>query len=71
MLKGIEDGSYFYFVHSYYGDPVDRSMVVLETDYGARFPAMLQRRHLFATQFHPEKSQALGLKLLQNFINLS
>jgi len=70
LLSGIPDGSFFYFVHSYYGDPLDRSLVVLETDYGARFPAMLQRQNLFATQFHPEKSQALGLRLLENFMKL-
>ncbi|MDP3722957.1 MAG: imidazole glycerol phosphate synthase subunit HisH [Candidatus Omnitrophota bacterium] len=70
LLRGIPAGSFFYFVHSYYGDPLDRSLVVLETDYGAQFPAMLQRQNLFATQFHPEKSQALGLRLLENFMKL-
>ncbi len=70
LLKGIPEGSFFYFVHSYYADPADRSLVALESDYGLRFPAMIERERLFATQFHPEKSQAVGLKLLENFVAL-
>ena len=70
LLTGIPDGSFFYFVHSYYADPTDRSVVTLETDYGVRFAAMVWRDNLFATQFHPEKSQAVGLRLLENFIKL-
>ena len=70
LLKEIPKGSFFYFVHSYYADPMDRSLVALETDYGTRFAAMVWRQNLFATQFHPEKSQAIGLRLLQNFIAL-
>jgi glutamine amidotransferase len=70
LLQDIPDKSYFYFVHSYYGVPQDRSVVALETDYGTRFAAMLWRDRLFATQFHPEKSQTLGLKLLENFVRL-
>ncbi len=71
LLHGIPEESYVYFVHSYYADPADRSIVALEADYGGRFTAMVWRRSLFATQFHPEKSQAVGLRLLQNFIGLS
>ena len=70
LLNGIPDESYFYFVHSYYADPADRSLVALETEYGTRFASMVQRDKLFATQFHPEKSQAVGLKLLRNFVDL-
>ncbi len=70
LLRGIPEGSYFYFVHSYYGEPTDRSVVALETDYGGRFAAMVWRQNLYATQFHPEKSQSVGLTLLQNFITL-
>ena len=70
LLKGIPDDSYFYFVHSYYAKPAEASVVALESDYGGRFCAMVWRDRLFATQFHPEKSQALGLRLLQNFVNL-
>lgn len=70
LLRGIPEGSFFYFLHSYYADPTDRSIVALETDYGVPFAAMIWRDRLFATQFHPEKSQAVGLQLLKNFIAL-
>lgn len=70
LLKGIPDGSFFYFVHSYYAEPLDRSVVALSTDYGTPFAAMVWRDNLFATQFHPEKSQAMGLRLLENFVKL-
>lgn len=69
LLREIPEGSFFYFVHSYYAQPADRSLVALEADYGLRFAAMVWRNTLFATQFHPEKSQALGLQLLRNFIS--
>lgn len=67
ILQGIADGSHFYFVHSYHVVPVDRSVVALETNYGHNFCSAIWRDNLFATQFHPEKSQANGLRLLQNF----
>ena len=70
LLEGIPEDSFFYFVHSYYADPGDRAVVALETDYGGRFASMVWRDNLFATQFHPEKSQALGLRLLKNFVAL-
>ena len=70
VLAGIPDGSFVYFVHSYYAEPADRAVTALETDYGVRFAAMVWRGNLFATQFHPEKSQAIGLQLLKNFIAL-
>ena len=70
LLEGIFDKSFFYFVHSYYADPADRSVVTLETDYGGQFASMVWRDNLYATQFHPEKSQALGLRLLENFLKL-
>ncbi len=70
LLRGIAEGSFVYFVHSYYAEPADRSVVALEADYGVRFTAMVWRRNLFATQFHPEKSQAVGLRLLKNFVEL-
>ncbi|MBI4004193.1 MAG: imidazole glycerol phosphate synthase subunit HisH [Candidatus Omnitrophica bacterium] len=70
LLSGIPDKSFFYFVHSYYGAPQDRSVVALETEYGERFASMVWEGRLFATQFHPEKSQALGLRLLKNFIDV-
>jgi glutamine amidotransferase len=67
LLSGIEDASHFYFVHSYYVVPRDASVVALETDYAAPFCSGIWRENLFAVQFHPEKSQSVGLKLLQNF----
>jgi glutamine amidotransferase len=70
LLNGIADGSFFYFVHSYYADPKDRAVVALQTDYGSPFASMVWRDRLFATQFHPEKSQAVGLQLLKNFVAL-
>ena len=70
LLRDIPAGSFFYFVHSYYVDPVEPLVTSLETDYGGRFPAMVWSKNIFATQFHPEKSQSVGLHLLKNFINL-
>jgi glutamine amidotransferase len=67
ILGGIEDGSYFYFVHSYYVVPRDAEVIAVETDYGRPFCSMIWRDNVFATQFHPEKSQAQGLRLLKNF----
>lgn len=66
-LRGIADGTYFYFVHSYYVVPEDARLVAMEADYGGAFCAAVWRENLFATQFHPEKSQASGLALLKNF----
>ena len=70
LLKGIADESFVYFVHSYYAQPTEKVVVAMETDYGGTFASMLWRGNVFATQFHPEKSQAIGLKLLKNFIDL-
>ncbi|MFO7901187.1 MAG: imidazole glycerol phosphate synthase subunit HisH [Planctomycetota bacterium] len=67
ILKGVEEGSYLYFVHSYYVAPHDRSLVAVETDYGGPFCAMVWRDNLYAAQFHPEKSQKVGMKILENF----
>jgi glutamine amidotransferase len=70
LLEGIAEGSHFYFVHSYYVKPRDESVIATETDYGGAFCSMIWRGNLFATQFHPEKSQADGLRLLKNFAEL-
>lgn len=70
LLDHLEDGTYFYFVHSYYVVPRDDSVVAVETEYGRPFCAMIWRDNVFATQFHPEKSQAAGLRLLRNFAEL-
>ncbi len=70
LLAGIEDGSFVYFVHSYYCAPKDAGVVCATTDYGVEFCSMLWAGNVYATQFHPEKSQAVGLKLLENFVKL-
>jgi len=70
ILCDTPDGTHFYFVHSFYVRPTDPSVVALECDYGGPFCAMVWRDNLFATQFHPEKSQNDGLKLLSAFNNL-
>ena len=67
LLSGIPNDSYFYFVHSYYVVPEDDSVVVGRTEHGTRFVSAIGRGNLFATQFHPEKSQRVGLQLLSNF----
>ena len=70
LLEGLVDGTHVYFVHSYYVKPRDASVIATETDYGGQFCSMIWRGNLFATQFHPEKSQADGLKILRNFAAL-
>ena len=70
ILQGIESGSHFYFVHSYYPQPKDESIVATRTEYGVEFASAVWRDNMFATQFHPEKSQKVGLQLLTNFVNL-
>lgn len=72
VFEGIAQDAYFYFVHSYYPRPGDDSHVVAETEYGGiRFPAVVGRDNLIATQFHPEKSGADGLRLYANFLRLA
>ena len=70
LLKGIAGDSYFYFVHSYYVRPQENDIVAATTDYGVDFASMIWKDNLFAVQFHPEKSQGNGLKMLKNFIDL-
>ncbi|MHC4981826.1 MAG: imidazole glycerol phosphate synthase subunit HisH [Planctomycetota bacterium] len=70
MLKGVESDSYAYFAHSYHVVPADEAIVATTTEYGYQFVSSVWQRNIFATQFHPEKSQAVGLKLLENFVNL-
>jgi glutamine amidotransferase len=71
ILKGIKSGSHFYFVHSYFPKPSDESIVATRTTYGETFASAVWRDNVFATQFHPEKSQKVGLKLLENFVGLA
>jgi imidazole glycerol-phosphate synthase subunit HisH len=68
LWRGVPDGSYFYFVHSYYARPSDARHSVGEADYGTRFTAAIARDNIFATQFHPEKSADQGLALYRNFL---
>jgi len=67
LFKGIPDKSYFYFVHSYYVAPDDDNIIATTTDYGVEFTSSVSRDNVYAVQFHPEKSQTLGLQLLKNF----
>ncbi len=66
-LKGIASGEHVYFVHSYYVEPQDKSVVATTTDYGLPFVSSVWRDNIFACQFHPEKSQAAGLRIVKNF----
>jgi glutamine amidotransferase len=70
LLQGIPQSSYFYFVHSYYVRPSDPEIVASFTEYGIDFASSIWKDNIFACQFHPEKSQAVGLRLLSNFLNL-
>jgi glutamine amidotransferase len=70
IFAGIDDGAHFYFVHSYYVVPQDKTVVATETNYAQPFCSSICRGNLFATQFHPEKSQSAGLRLLKNFAEL-
>ena len=67
ILKDIRSGSWFYFVHSYFPEPENSSVIVGKTQYGIEFISAIERDNIFACQFHPEKSSTLGLKILQNF----
>jgi glutamine amidotransferase len=67
LLNGISDKTYFYFVHSYYVVPEDKSIISTTTGYGLDFTSMIWKDNIFAVQFHPEKSQTAGLRLLENF----
>ena len=69
LWAGVADGSYFYFVHSFYARPSDARHSVGEADYGTRFTAAIARDNIFATQFHPEKSADQGLALYRNFLH--
>lgn len=68
LFSGIENGSYFYFVHSYYLNGADESDVAATTEYGVKIECAIERGNMFATQFHPEKSGSAGLQVLRNFI---
>ena len=67
LLDGVREDSFVYFVHSYYAEPEDRGDVLATTDYEIEFPSIARRDNVWATQFHPEKSQDVGLRMLKNF----
>jgi glutamine amidotransferase len=67
MLQGLESGDFFYFVHSYYVIPEEAKWISTLTQYGINFVSSIWKENLFATQFHPEKSQETGLRILENF----
>lgn len=71
IFKGVLDGSYFYFVHSYYCEVDNRKIIYSTTDYGLAFSSSIRKGNLFGVQFHPEKSSTPGLKILKNFGELS
>jgi glutamine amidotransferase len=68
LFDGVPDGSYVYFVHSYYVVPEDETVVAARTGYGERFASAIATENIWATQFHPEKSQQVGLRMLENFV---
>ena len=70
MFKNIPDDAYFYFCHSYYVVPEDKELIATTTEYGIEFVSSICKGNFFACQFHPEKSQSVGLKLLENFVRL-
>jgi imidazole glycerol-phosphate synthase subunit HisH len=70
LFRNIPTDSYVYFVHSFFPRPVDVSIVATRTDYGEKFASAIWKDNVYATQFHPEKSQKVGLQLLQNFLDL-
>ena len=67
LFEGIADGAFFYFVHSYYCEPGTSDVILSETDYGLAYPSVVARGNICGVQFHPEKSQAVGLRLLSNY----
>ena len=68
LWQGVADGSRFYFVHSYYPQPAERALTAATCEYGVTFTCAVARDNIFAVQFHPEKSQSSGLRLLSNFV---
>ena len=71
LFEGVENGSHVYFVHSFYPQPEDDSIAVCRTTYGVEFASAIWRDNVYATQFHPEKSQKVGLTILENFVKLA
>ncbi|MFC1807745.1 imidazole glycerol phosphate synthase subunit HisH [Candidatus Omnitrophota bacterium] len=70
LLEEVPDDAYMYFVHSYYGVPTDEKVVATRTEYGVNFCSSLCKNNIYATQFHPERSQSAGLKIIENFVKV-
>jgi len=70
LLEGVQNPSYVYFVHTYVPQPSEQKVIVATTEYGVRFPSVIAKQNLFATQFHPEKSGKTGLTILKNFVKI-
>lgn len=70
ILENIGENSCFYFIHSFYCKPKEKNITVADSDYGIKFPAIIHKNNIFGCQFHPEKSQKAGLKILENFNNI-
>jgi glutamine amidotransferase len=70
LLEGVQNPCYVYFVHTYVPHPSERKVIVATTEYGVRFPSVIAKQNLFATQFHPEKSGKAGLTILKNFVRI-
>ncbi len=68
FLDGVESGSYFYFIHTFYPEVRDDSWILGEAEYGVTFPCVVGKGNVIATQFHPEKSHRVGLKIVENFV---
>jgi len=71
LVDGVKDEAYMYFVHSYSPKPLEKNIIVAYTKYGETFPSIVSQRNIFATQFHPEKSGADGLRILKNFVAIT
>ncbi len=70
LIDGISDKEYFYFVHSFYPEPSSKEVVIATSKYGNNFPSIVAQNNVYATQFHPEKSGEVGLRIYHNFINI-
>jgi glutamine amidotransferase len=70
LFDGVKEGSYVYFVHSLYPVPIDKSIVCTQTEYGTTFTSSVASKNIYGTQFHPEKSGDIGLKILKNFAKI-
>lgn len=70
LLKGVADGAFMYFVHSYYVKPADKGIILTTTDYGITFASSVCKDNIFGLQYHPEKSQDVGLRIVRNFVRM-